>query len=82
LAVYRTAKALAELRDEFGEAKDFHDYDTLLAFVMEKPFAPLPEHEQEIVRRTQQWLRENRPANLEDLSKPKSKQPSKKRRRR
>jgi hypothetical protein len=82
LAVYRTAKALAELRDEFGEAKDFDDYDTLLAFVMEKPFAPLPEHEQEIVRRTQQWLRENRPANLEDLSKPKSKQPSKKRRRR
>jgi hypothetical protein len=81
LAVYRTAKALAELRDEFGEAEDFKGYDTVLAYVL-KPFALPPEHLRESVRRIEQMIRDNQPTAVEDLApKPKSKRPLKKRRR-
>ena len=69
LAVYRTAKALAELRDEFGEAKNSDCYDAVLAYVLER-FAPPPEHLRESVRRIQQMLRDNHPAQVEDLSRP------------
>jgi hypothetical protein len=82
LAVYRTAKALAELRDEFGEAKDFAEYDTVLRYVRLTPFEPPPEHLREGLAKIAQLIRDDAPTNLEDLSfKPKSKQPSKKRRR-
>jgi len=89
LAVYRTAKALAELRDEFGEAKDFTGYDKVLPYVL-APFAPPPKHLQESLRKIEQLIRDDAPTNVEDLQclpddqptfKPKSKQPSKKRRR-
>jgi len=81
LAVYRTAKALAELRAKFGEAKDFGGFDKVLDYVRLIPFAPpLSEDTLESVRRIQQKLRDNAPTNVEDLS-PKSKRPSKKRRR-
>ena len=84
LAVYRTAKALAELRDEFGEAKDFSGYDTVLAYVL-KPFALPPAHLRESLRRIQQMIDNNAPANVEDYAQPaskrKSKRPSKRRRR-
>jgi hypothetical protein len=78
LAVYRTAKALAELRAEFGEAKDFASFDKVLAYVL-KPFAPWSKDTRESVRRIQQMLRDNAPSTVEDLSA--SKRPSKKRRR-
>jgi len=77
LAVYRTAKALAELRDEFGEAKDSVIYDTVLAD-LRRYFASPPEHLREILRRNQQWLRDNRPTNLLDLSCLPDKQPASK----
>ena len=75
LAVYRTAKALAELRDEFGEAKDFHGYDTVLAYVLGPP-----PPKQSARKRSP---RDNQPIIVEDLApKPISKQPSRKKKRR
>jgi hypothetical protein len=52
LAVYRTTKALAEWRDEFGEAKDFNTINKALDYVRDAPrwrpgvdvFEPPPEH--------------------------------------
>ncbi len=89
LAVYRTAKALAELRAEFGEAKDFDGIDTVLRYVRQ-PYEPPPEDVQEGLRRVQQMIRDGTLPKVEDLSclpdkqptsKPKSKQLLKKRRR-
>jgi hypothetical protein len=70
LAVYRAAKFIAELRDEFGEAKDFAGYETVLDYlgleVRRWPILPVLKHLPEVV----------------DLSsKPKSKRPLRKRRR-
>jgi hypothetical protein len=87
LAVYRTAKALAELRDEFGEAEDFETYQKAVDYVKDAPrlrdelvaasfLKPPPEHLREGLRRMQQMMRRDYP-----ISKPKSKRPSKKRRR-
>ena len=83
LAVYRTAKALAELRDEFGEAKDFAGLDTVLAYVLE-PYLPQPEH---LVRPSARMLKQIKVVDLSRLPdeqptlKAKSKRPSKKRQR-
>jgi hypothetical protein len=52
LAAYRTAKALAELRDEFGEAKDFTGYDTVLDYLqlrMSRPFMTPPKRLPKVV---------------------------------
>ena len=79
LAVYRTAKALAELRDEFGEAKDFAGYDTVLAYmglsVRVWPILPVRKHLPEVLDLSP--LPDKQPT-----PKPKSKRPSKKRPRR
>jgi hypothetical protein len=96
LAVYRTAKALAELREEFGEAKDFNTITKAEDYVRDAPrwrpadvYEPPPKHLREGLRKIEQLIRDDAPTNVEDLqclpdepptSKPKSKQPSKKRR--
>jgi hypothetical protein len=87
LAVYRTAKALAEWRDEFGEAKDFNTINKALDYVRDAPrwrpgvdvFEPPPEHLREGSRRIQQLIRDDAPTKLEDLSCLPDKQPTSKR---
>src|SRR5262249_48289179 len=70
LAVYRTAKAIAELRDEFCKEKDYYRIDEALAYVGLAFLPPeVPEHLREGVRRIQQMLRDNAPTNVVDLSK-------------
>ena len=83
LAVYRTAKALAELRDEFGEAKDFNTIKKAEDYVRDasrwRPvdvYEPPPEHLREGLRKMEHLTARDYPT-----SKPKSKRPSKKRRR-
>jgi hypothetical protein len=83
LADYRTVKAIQELRDEFGEAQDLysiskveayiHNVEPGVVFYLEPIIVPKPKQLQESERRTLQMIR--------DSFKPKSKQPSKKRRR-
>jgi hypothetical protein len=76
LAVYRTAKALAELRDEFGEAKDFAGYDTVLTYVGLRPFAPPPSEDlRKSLRKFDQLIRRDYPTAF----KTESKRPLKKR---
>jgi hypothetical protein len=88
LAVYRTAKALAELRDEFGKAKDFANLEELQRYVLGLP----SEHERESLLKIEQLIRRDYPidgkqerpskiASRKAAIKPKSKQPSKKRQR-
>jgi len=83
LAVYRIAKALAELRAEFGEAKDF-SYEKVLNYV-QQPYLPLPADVQESIRKAQQMERDGTLPKVEDLSKPptakRNRQPSSVRRR-
>jgi len=99
LAVYRTAKALAEWRDEFGEAKDFNAINKALDYVRDAPrwravdfLEPTPEHLREGLRKIEQLIRRDYPidgkqdrpsktASRKAAVKPKSKRPSKKRRR-
>jgi len=76
LAVYRTAKALAEWRDEFGEAEDFNTINKALDYVWDAPrwragvdvLGPPPEHLREGLRRIQQLIDDDAPTNVEDLS--------------
>jgi hypothetical protein len=62
LAVYRTAKALAELRDEFGEAKDFDRYDTAISYVLPPSMTPLSEDLRKSLRKVEQFFRHDYPA--------------------
>lgn len=76
LAVYRTAKALAELRDEFGEAADFNTINKAEDYLRDAPrwragvdlFEPPPERLREGLRKIQQLIDEDAPTNVEDLS--------------
>jgi hypothetical protein len=69
LAVYRTAKALAELRDEFGEAADFNTINKAEDYVRDAPrwragvdvFEPPPEHLREGLRKIEQLIRRDYP---------------------
>jgi hypothetical protein len=98
LAVYRTWKAIDELRAEFGEAKDFDSYEGVLAYVGDALALPVSAYLQDVpnlpalpLAATSAHLRKLREhfvrfAQAQDKPttkpKPKSKQPSKKRQRR
>jgi hypothetical protein len=81
LALYRTWKAINELRTEFGEALELYSIEKVLAYV--KPVQDMqgvPAHLREEVRRIQQTMPSGRSGVV--FSRPKSKRPLKKRRRR
>jgi hypothetical protein len=69
LAVYRTAKALAEWRDEFGEAEEFNTINKALDYVWDAPrwragvdvLEPPPEHLREGLRKIEQLIRRDYP---------------------
>ncbi len=91
LAVYRIAKAIAELRDEFGEASDFSGYDKVLDYVKLLDYVLARYRGREsLPPELEKLIRENVPANVALQSlidkqrtfKSKSKRPSTKRRRR
>jgi transcriptional regulator with XRE-family HTH domain len=70
LAVYRTAKALGELRAEFGEAEDLDSVGKVLAYIYPRTL-PKEKSIEDVDGYEVEW---------KPLFKPKSKQPSKKRR--
>ena len=69
LAAYRTTKALAELRDEFGEAADFNTINKVEDYVRDAPrwragvdvFEPPPEHLREGLRKIEELMRRDYP---------------------
>lgn len=68
LAVYRTAKALAELRDEFGEAKDFNTITKAEDYLRDATrwrtvnfFEPPPEQVRDELRAIEQLIRRDYP---------------------
>jgi hypothetical protein len=76
LYVYRSAKFLGEIRDEFGEAKDISDSEVLDCLELRwnpPPIPPPPKHVPELIDLSPS-------SDKQPTSKPKSKRPSTKRR--